>query len=390
MKILLSAYACEPNKGSEPEIAWSWIKFLSKKNENKIFVITREKNKKKIDKYKFNNVTFLYYDLPNFLMNLIKRKKNSKTYLYFWLWQFGIFLRYYKFINIQNFDFIHHLTLGTYRFPSFLSLCNSKFIFGPVAGGETVPKKLLNKFSLKYYFEEKIRHLSNMIIKISPLLNLTFFKSKKIFLTTNECLNFIPRYFHKKCSIMPAISNGNIKYVIRNKIKTKNIYFSGRLVEWKGIHILLLVLQKINKIDKNIKLNVFGDGYYNFKIKKFIKKNKLQKNIILHGHLKQNLLFKKIKNNDLLIFPTLRDSGGYVIIEALNNNIDVITTNSGGPDTIIKSSSIPKVNVRNKPTKDIVNSFVNLILKYYKNYNVNKYYLNKYLNLNNKFNEIYK
>ena len=189
---------------------------------------------------------------------------------------------------------------------------------------------------------------------------------------------------------MPAISNGNIKYVIRNKIKTKNIYFSGRLVEWKGIHILLLVLQKINKIDKNIKLNVFGDGYYNFKIKKFIKQNKLQKNIILHGHLKQNLLFKKIKNNDLLIFPTLRDSGGYVIIEALNNNIDVMTTNSGGPDTIIKSSSIPKVNVRNKPTKDIVNSFVNLILKYYKNYNVNKYYLNKYLNLNNKFNEIYK
>jgi len=390
MKILLSAYACEPHKGSEPEIAWSWIKFLSKKNINKIFVITRKKNKKKIDKYKFNNVTFLYYDLPNFLMNLIKRKKNSKTYLYFWLWQFGIFLKYHKFINKQNFDFIHHLTLGTYRFPIFLSLCNSKFIFGPVAGGETVPKKLLNKFSLKYYFEEKIRHLSNMIIKISPFLNLTFFKSKKIFLTTNECLNFIPRYFHKKCSIMPAISNGNTKYIIKNKIKTKNIYFSGRLVEWKGIHILLLVLQKINKIDKNIKLNIFGDGYYNFKIKKFIKQNKLQKNIILHGHLKQNLLFKKIKNNDLLIFPTLRDSGGYVIIEALNNNIDVITTNSSGPDTIIKSSSIPKVNVRNKPTKDIVNSFVNIILKYYKNYNVNKYYLNKYLNLNNKFNEIYK
>ena len=116
-----------------------------------------------------------------------------------------------------------------------------------------------------------------------------------------------------------------------------------------------MVLQKINKIDKNIKLNVFGDGYYNFKIKNLLNKTNY-KNIILHGHLKQNLLFKKIKNNDLLIFPTLRDSGGYVIIEALNNNIDVMTTNSGGPDTIIKSSSIPKVNVRNKPTKVIVNS----------------------------------
>ena len=116
MKILLSAYACEPNKGSEPEIAWSWIKFLSKKNENKIFVITREKNKKKIDKYKFNNVTFLYYDLPNFLMNLIKEKKIAKHIYIFGFGNLVIFLRYYKFINKQNFDFIHHLTFVTYAY----------------------------------------------------------------------------------------------------------------------------------------------------------------------------------------------------------------------------------------------------------------------------------
>ena len=24
MQILLSAYACEPNKGSEPEVGWKW------------------------------------------------------------------------------------------------------------------------------------------------------------------------------------------------------------------------------------------------------------------------------------------------------------------------------------------------------------------------------
>ena len=48
MKILISAYACEPNSGSEPEVGWSWIKALSKNNKNKITVITRKSNKKKI------------------------------------------------------------------------------------------------------------------------------------------------------------------------------------------------------------------------------------------------------------------------------------------------------------------------------------------------------
>jgi len=47
MKILISAYACEPNSGSEHEVGWSWIKVLSKNKNNKITVITRESKKKK-------------------------------------------------------------------------------------------------------------------------------------------------------------------------------------------------------------------------------------------------------------------------------------------------------------------------------------------------------
>ena len=47
MKILISAYSCEPNSGSEHEVGWSWIKALSKNNKNKITVITRKSNKKK-------------------------------------------------------------------------------------------------------------------------------------------------------------------------------------------------------------------------------------------------------------------------------------------------------------------------------------------------------
>ena len=46
-KILLSAYACEPNTGSEHEVGWQWIKNIKNKG-NIIEVITRKSNKKKI------------------------------------------------------------------------------------------------------------------------------------------------------------------------------------------------------------------------------------------------------------------------------------------------------------------------------------------------------
>ena len=45
-KILLSAYACEPNKGSEPGVGWNWAIQLSKMGHI-VKIVTRQNNKKK-------------------------------------------------------------------------------------------------------------------------------------------------------------------------------------------------------------------------------------------------------------------------------------------------------------------------------------------------------
>ena len=51
LKILLCAYACEPNKGSEPEVGWGTATSLANNDpENKYYVITRKNNKEKIEK----------------------------------------------------------------------------------------------------------------------------------------------------------------------------------------------------------------------------------------------------------------------------------------------------------------------------------------------------
>ena len=51
LKILLSAYACEPNKGSEPEVGWQWALNLSEEGHD-VYVITRTNNRRNIDSYK--------------------------------------------------------------------------------------------------------------------------------------------------------------------------------------------------------------------------------------------------------------------------------------------------------------------------------------------------
>jgi len=393
LKILLSAYACEPNTGSEHEIGWSWIKSLSKKN--KIYVLTRTSNKKKILKEtknnKIKNVIFLYYDLPCFLIKIIKRGKDKpNSYLYFFLWQIFIYFRYKDFIISNKFDFIHHVTFGSFRIPSLLSLCKVPFIYGPIGGGESVPIQILKKFSIKSLFIELIRVLSNSYIKFSLLANVSFFKSKKIILTSYTNKKIIPSFYHKKISIVPGVFNEKIFYKIK-KNKNFRLCFIGRLVEWKGVELLKQIFLKAKAFNNKITLDIYGDGPRRKSFQNFIINNDLKNKIKLCGQMDQNKMIKVLKKYDLLIFPTLRDSGGYVIIEALNNGLNVITTNAAGPEALIKNCDIGLVNIYNNTFDQIVGQFYKKIKFYYNDQNkkIHRYELNKLLTSKNKINSIY-
>lgn len=90
MKILLSAYACEPNKGSEPGVGWSWATEYAKCNE--VWVLTRDNNKKTIEKYmeenpeyQNKNLHFVYVGLPPKLTFWKKGRRGMR--LFYMLWQ---------------------------------------------------------------------------------------------------------------------------------------------------------------------------------------------------------------------------------------------------------------------------------------------------------------
>lgn len=79
LKILISAYACEPNKGSEPEVGWKITNALATLG-HKVYVITKSNNKENIENYlkykKAKNITFLYFDIPKWIIKIL-RKKND-------------------------------------------------------------------------------------------------------------------------------------------------------------------------------------------------------------------------------------------------------------------------------------------------------------------------
>src|SRR5215472_10648615 len=144
MKLLVSAYACEPGKGSEPAVGWNWVQALLRRGYE-IHVLTRTNNREAIEcapESRNPRLTFHYYDLPRW-MRAWKRRAGG-IYLYYLFWQAGAYRMARRLHARERFERVHHVTFASYRQPSFMGGLDIPFTFGPVGGGETMPAQFRN------------------------------------------------------------------------------------------------------------------------------------------------------------------------------------------------------------------------------------------------------
>ena len=147
LRILLSAYACEPGRGSEPGVGWNWAVTLAAQG-HKVWVLTRTNNKQSIeaavallDRSVRDNLHFVFHDLPRWARWW--KKGGRGVHLYFSLWQLTLLSVAKKLAQEVQFDVAHHLTFGVWRQSSHLYKLNVPLIFGPVGGGESAPWRLV-------------------------------------------------------------------------------------------------------------------------------------------------------------------------------------------------------------------------------------------------------
>ncbi len=204
---------------------------------------------------------------------------------------------------------------------------------------------LFNKIKIPYVLE--IMHIAgypkaeNFKILFYKFLNRLFIKysAKKAkairIINQKQTLEFLKKagVDKKKIKYIPAFYIDLNVFEPRDLPKKYDLVFSGRLVKNKGIPLLLKAVKNL----KNIKLIIIGSGPLENKIKKFIKENKLEKNIEFAGWLPTVKDLAKIYNQSkILIMPSFHEGGPRVTLEAMACNVPVITSKVGIMIDIIK------------------------------------------------------
>jgi len=114
---------------------------------------------------------------------------------------------------------------------------------------------------------------------------------------------------------------------VNNTHKNKQFIYLGRLVFYKNIEILIKAIKIVKKEDNEIKLIIVGGGPQLKKIQKTIEDLDLQDNVITKGYVNTKEKFELISQSNALLFPSVCEGFGLVILEAFSQNKPVLVSN---------------------------------------------------------------
>lgn len=330
IKVLLSAYACEPGKGSEPYQGWSWACSLAKLCD--VTVLTRANNREAIERELLRLETprpeFLYYDPPPLLLKW--KKRGLPVSLFYLAWQVGA--RIFVSSKLHTFDIVHHVTFNSFLIPGFWWLRKPAVVLGPLGGGMTTPTKMLGVFSAGLV-SERLRTIGIRVAQWNPALLISFLTAKAILSANKDTTTRIPKGFRSKTHSMldTGVNEDRVDFSPKtSRHSNVRILWMGSLSPRKAPMLALRATAKCLIQFPDIILEYVGDGAERTRLAAFVRENKCDQSVVFSGQLSHEAALLRIKEADIFLFTSARDTSGNVLLEAMAAGVAAVVVSHQG------------------------------------------------------------
>ena len=341
-KLLLSAFACDPTKGSEPGYGWNWAVGLAGEGYE-VHCITRDVAKETIEKtVKPYNVHFHYVVLPLGLERLYSASQPT-MYLYYILWQWQAYKTARRLHKQEPFDLAHHVTWGSLQMGSFLYKLNIPLIFGPAGGGQRAPAAFKNYFGKHWHAEQKREAVTKWMLRFNPACRQMFKKANMLLAANTETLAMAKTNGALNTSMVLDVALPESFYPQRQILKAPSkdqlrLLWTGRFLPRKGI-LLLLDVMKALKEYPGITLTVVGDGEMKDAFLSKRVEYKLEKTVDWKGRVSYEAIRDYYASHDVFFYTSLRDSGSLQLVEAMAFGLPIVCLHLHGQAIIVDDTT---------------------------------------------------
>lgn len=326
MNVLLSVYACEPDKGSEPGVGWQVATGMA--GRCRVRAITRANNRPAIEAAlagrKGPQPEFLYYDLPPLLLRL-KKARLLGTSGYYVLWQ--IAARWHFRNQVREADLIHHVTFNGVQFPGFWIGTDRPLVLGPLGGGMTCPPALLPLFG-KARRKEAIRSWIVRHLHWLPWWKLTLHQADTLIAANRESAELLETHLGRPVPMMletavdPAVIANDERATSRDG--PLRVLWLGQWEPRKAAVLALQALAVAIQSEPEIELVLAGSGPEEQRLRSEAEKLGISTKVIFLGRVPKAEVDSLMDEADAFLFTSLRDTSGNVVLEAMSRALPVV------------------------------------------------------------------
>lgn len=355
--ILINAYACSPNMGSEPGMAWNWCVNLAKHCE--LHIITEGEFRDRIEVVlptlpQGKNMNFYYNPVSEEIRRMCWNQGDWRFYKHYRDWQWKTYLMAKEIIQQHSIDVVHQLNMIGFREPGYLwKIGNKPFVWGPIGGLKQFPDAYLQNAGLKMRLFNKLKNRINIFqVKHDKRVNMAFRKADLLISSIPDSYKAIKIYKRLESVIIPETGcfTDKIRTFGSDKIKHTgfNLLWVGKFDFRKQLEIALRTVAAL-KHRPDIKLIICGTGteqqilYY----KNLSGDLGIDQQIEWKGGLANQKVLVEMANADLFFFTSVSEDTSTVVLEAVSCNLPVLCFDTCGMGYVINDKVGIKISLSN-------------------------------------------
>ena len=371
MKIFAIAFACEPERPSEPGIGWSVVGELVKSHD--LTVLTRANNREVIERYlekhpddNHNRIDWKYFDLWEWFHKLKKRLPGG-IQLYHELWQLFAARKFRD--SFKEYDIVHHLIFGGVFFTPWAARYSKRFVWGPIGGAlGAMEPSFLKKESKGAFFGE---WLYGMVSRYSyrPLGFVRKLRDKAtaILFRTSELAGKLALAPGQFSAVVPesAYEGDVAPKTYADEIHPLRMVSIGRIVTLKGLYYTIMAFARYIRNGGSGDYHIFGDGPLKDEMARLAEKEGVSGYVVFHGNVPHAKVLESLKGCDVLLHGSFREGASWTILEGMANGLPVVCqARAGMVDMVPPDCGTP---IKAASPDELIEAMSSAMMDYYRN-----------------------
>lgn len=357
LKILINAYACSPNMGSEPGMAWNWVSNLAKFCE--LYIITEGEFREKIEAVvptleQGKNMHFYYNPVTEEIRQMCWNQGDWRFYKYYREWQWKTYLMAKDICSKEKIDVLHQLNMIGFREPGYLWKLSKEngvpFVWGPVDAKDKFPVAYLDGASIKTKLFMRLKNfLTGIQLRYSGRVLKAVHQASVVFSASSNS----QRSFKKYMRIDSPLLNETGCYVQEHPITDKSqkntfdVLWVGKMDFRKQLALALQTMAAIG--DNKFRLHIVGGGDSAF-YQQMAEGLGIADRCVWHGAVSHDEVQKLMQASDVFFFTSVAEGTPHVVLEAIGNNLPVVCFDTCGQGDAVNDKVGRKVPLSN-PTQ---------------------------------------